>query len=282
MEFKNTIAQHIRKRIHWIPLLVMVAWTITPLIWGFAASFKGITEIYRFPPRLLPESFYLNNYVTVLQSRNFSRYVFNSFFLAATSTLIVLIVSVMAGYGFARYRFKLSHILLLAILIPRIIPRSSLIVPLFNSIAALGLLNTYAALIITYTATAIPIATWVFSGFFKLVPRALEEAARIDGTNFVQMVWHVLMPISLPAFITISVFTFREGWNEFPFALAFTTSARMRTLPFQLYMLQETFAMKDWPVVLAFTMITIFPVLLLYLVFQSRVVSGITQGALKG
>jgi len=275
------VKKNVSDNLHWIPLIILVVWTVFPFIWALSASFKTQTEVYDTPPSLIPNSLYLENYARVFTYPDFWTFMLNSVILAITSTILAVVTSVIAGYGFARYAFKFRHVLLMIILIPRIIPRASLIVPLFTGIATLGLLDTRIALIITYTATAVPLATWVLAGFFQAIPRALEEAASIDGARPWQVVWYVIIPISLPAILTVSIFSLRESWNEFPFVLAFTTSSDMRTLPYQLFMLRESMGMQDWPMMLAFTLVTIAPLLILYLIFEKRVVNGVVSGAVK-
>ncbi|WP_431801462.1 carbohydrate ABC transporter permease [Halobacillus andaensis] len=271
----------ISNKIHWIPLWVLVIWSLFPLVWAFSSSFKTPVQVYETPPSLIPKNFNFSNYAKVFEYEGFWSFLFNSIFLSVITTVLTIVVSVISGYGFARYAFKYRNILLMMILIPRIIPRASLIVPLFTGISFLGLLDTYVALIITYTATAIPLGTWILSGFFKVIPKSLEEAATIDGARPWQVLWHVVLPISLPAILTVGIFSLREAWNEFPFVLAFTTSSDMRTLPYQLFMLRESLGMQDWPMVLAFTLVSILPLLILYLIFEKRVVNGITSGAVK-
>ena len=271
----------INKRLYWIPLALLVLWTLFPLLWGFMASFKEYAEVFQVPPRILPRAFNLRAYNVVLQSRHFFTYVYNSAYLAITSSIVAVFVSILAGYGFAKYKFRFANILLLLILIPRIIPRASLIIPLFQMMSALRLLNSYPALIITYTATAIPLNTMVLSGFFRGIPQALEDAAAIDGAKLWQRIWYIIIPMSLPALVTVSVMSLREAWNEFPFVLALTTSTRMRTLPYQLFMLRDAMGIEDWPVILAFTVLTIVPILVFYLIFQKKVTSGLVSGAIK-
>ncbi|GAE94374.1 sugar transporter membrane protein [Gracilibacillus boraciitolerans JCM 21714] len=265
----HNIRTWLSNRWYWVPLFVLLIWTITPLVWAVSASFKDAMEVYQTPVTLIPNHFNLDNYIRVFEYPNFWRYLFNSVFLAITTTIIAVVISILAGYAFARYAFRFRHILLIIILVPRIIPRASIIVPLFTGIAALGMLDSYLSLILTYTATAIPLATWILAGFFKVIPKALEEAAQIDGAKPWQIIWYVVIPISLPAIITVSIFSLREAWNEFPFVLAFTSSQEMRTLPYQLFMLKDSMGMQDWPMVLAFTIVTILPLLILYIIFEN-------------
>jgi ABC-type glycerol-3-phosphate transport system permease component len=274
------IARAVVSRLYWLPLVVLTLWSVLPIVWSVSASLKDPIEIYQ-TPYLIPAQPTLDNYVRVFNYPNFGRYLFNSGFLAITSTLLALVVSSLGAYAFARYAFRWRNLLLIAILIPRILPRASLIVPLYQLMDSVGLLNTYTALILTYTATAVPFSTWILAGFFAAVPKELEEAAATDGATLWQRIWYVILPISVPGLLTVAVFSLREAWNEFPFVLALTTSADLRTLPYQLFLLRESTGIQDWPLMNAFTIITILPILLLYLRFERHVVSGITRGALK-
>ncbi|MBU9710571.1 carbohydrate ABC transporter permease [Evansella tamaricis] len=278
---KYKLKKALSDKMYVVPLAILTIWTILPLIWAFSASFKTPVEVYNTPPSLIPENFNFDNYLRVFQFPNFWTYLFNSTFLAITSTVLAVVVSILAGYAFARYAFKWRHILLLFILVPRILPRAALIVPLFTGMTAVGLYDTYLALILTYTASSVPLATWILAGFFKVIPKSLEEAAAIDGAKPWQVIWYVVIPISLPAIITVSIFSLREAWNEFPFALSLTSSSDMRTLPYQLFMLRDSVGIQEWPVVLAFAIVTILPLLILYLIFEKRVVNGIVSGAVK-
>ncbi|MEX2443993.1 MAG: carbohydrate ABC transporter permease [Alkalispirochaeta sp.] len=277
----GVLTEKIKNRIYWFPLVILVVWTLFPLFWGLSASFKEYAEVYQVPPKIFPGSLNLRAYEVVIQSRDFFVYVLNSTYLAIASSVIAVSVSILAAYGFARYKFRFSGFLILLILIPRIIPRASLIIPLFQMMATFGLLNTYGGLIITYVATAIPLNTMVLTGFFRAIPRALEDAAEVDGAKLWQRIWYVVLPMSIPALVTVSVMSLREAWNEFPFVLALTTSTEKRTLPYRLFMLRDAMGIEDWPVVLAFTVLTIIPVLTFYLIFQKKVTSGLVSGAIK-
>jgi ABC-type glycerol-3-phosphate transport system permease component len=273
------LRRFLSRNLVWIPLAVLVAWSLVPILWSISASFKTPLEVY--DARWLPESPTLDSYSRVLRSDGFWRYFSNSIFLALTSTALAVFISSLAAYAFARYGFRWRHILLVVILVPRILPRASLIVPLYQLVEQVGMLDTYAALIITYTATAIPLATWILTGFFHAVPIELEEAAAIDGANIWQRIWRIVVPIAVPGMITVGVLSLREAWNEFPFVLALTTSMEKRTLPYQLFLLRDRLGIQDWPLVNAFTILTIIPILILYIAFERRIVSGLTSGALK-
>ncbi|TVQ35985.1 MAG: carbohydrate ABC transporter permease, partial [Spirochaetaceae bacterium] len=238
-----------------------------PLLWSLLSSFKGIFEVYKSPPTMLPERFLADAYKQVVEYPFFARIAFNSLFLGFGSTVLTLLLSVLAGYGFARYRFALKGPLLMAILVPRILPRVALIIPLFRLFATLRVLDTYVPLFLTYVASGIPFATWVLTAYFSTLPVEIEDAAAVDGVTGLQLLWHIVVPMSAPAMVTAGIISFVTSWHEFPFALSFVQSTRMRTLPFQLYVVKDTIGLENWPVVLAFTILTIIPVLLLYLAF---------------
>ncbi len=276
-----SVFRHINNRLHWIALSLLVFFTLFPLYWGITSSFKSYAAIYEVPPQVFPLNPLLRAYRYVFHFRGFSRFLFNSTFLAVTSSFLAVSLSILAAYGFSRYKFKFSSVLFMMFLIPRIIPRASLIIPLFELWSGLGFLNSYVSLIVSYTATAIPLNTMVLTGFFGTIPTALEESAAIDGASLRQRIWHIILPLSKPAIITVAVMSLREAWNEFPFVLTLTTETRMRTLPYQLFMLRDAMGIEDWPVVLAFATVTIVPILVFYLIFQRTVTSGLIEGAIK-
>lgn len=263
----------------WGALILLTLWAVLPIVWSFSASLK--TPLTLYSSGLIPDDPTLSNYGRVITSDGFFTYLWNSVFLALGSTAIALFISVHAAYGFARYAFAWRHILLLFIIIPRIIPRASLIVPLYDLAVSLNLVDTYLLLIVTYCATAVPMATWILMGFFRAVPRELEEAASTDGASLWQRIWLVVVPISLPGMLTAGILSLREAWNEFPFVLAFTTSSDMRTLPYQLFLMRDSMGIQDWPLINAFTITTIVPILLLYILFERQIVHGLTSGAVK-
>ena len=213
--------------------------------------------------------------------RGFDSWLFNSFLVTVFATIVPLVLSIIAAYAFARYAFRFRHILLLLYLIPRIIPRVSLIVPLNSLMSDLGLINTYWVLFITYTASAIPLSTWILVGFFAAIPREIEESATMDGANMWNRLRRVILPIAWPGVVTAGVLCIREAWNEFAFVLALINETSMRTLPYQLYMLKDSMGVQDYAVYNAFTVLTVLPLLIVYLLLERRVVESIVSGAVK-
>lgn len=263
-----------------VPLAILVIWTAVPILWAVLASFKDPLEIYE-SNTLLPANPSLDAYRTVLSMRGFDDWLFNSVLVTVVATIVPLMISILAAYGFARYAFRFRHLLLLLYLVPRIIPRVSLIVPLNDLMSDLGLVNTYWVLFITYTASAIPLATWILVGFFGSIPKEIEESATIDGANMWNRLRRVILPIAWPGVVTAGVLCIREAWNEFAFVLALINETGMRTLPYQLYMLKDSMGVQDYAVYNAFTILTVLPLLIVYLLLERRVVDSIVSGAVK-
>lgn len=275
------LSRFVGQNLVWLPAIALLFWTLVPLIWSASASFKQPLEVYETPPRLMAEAPSFQSYREVIEWPGFGRFLANSALLAVSSTAIAVVLSTLAAYGFARYAFRFRHALLLLILVPRILPRVGLIVPLYLMLERFGLLNTHAALIITYTASAIPLSTWILVGFIQAVPKELEESASIDGATFFQRLMYIVVPMALPGIVTVSIFALRESWNEFPFVLAFTTSSEMRTLPYQLFLLRDSLGIENWPLINAFAILTMVPILMLYIVFERHITSSLTSGAVK-
>jgi ABC-type glycerol-3-phosphate transport system permease component len=260
---------------------LFVTWVMLPLSWILTSSFKDRLEIYS-SQKFLPVSPDFEAYQAVFSEDQFWISLRNSSIVTLVSTFTAVALCICAAYGFSRFASGWwKHLLLLLILVPRVVPRVSLVVPLYDVIVALGLLNSYTALLVTYTATAIPLGTWILIGFFEAIPRELEECAALDGASLLRIIVSIIIPVAWPGIMTVFVLTLREGWNEFPFVMAFTTDMKMRTLPYQLFLLKDSLGIEDWSVIGAFTVLTIIPILAVYLVFQRHVVRSILSGALK-
>lgn len=274
------IRARLRGKLLILPLIVLVLWTIGPIVWAVSASFKPPLELFG-SVNIWPANPTINSYRTVLFETDFFRFFLNSVLLSVTSMVIAISVSAAAGYGFSRYAFKWRHALLLLVLIPRLVPRVSLVVPLYQVLDQIGLLDTYVGLIIVYSATAVPLSTWILAGFFHGLPREIEEAAEVDGASTFQRFFKIALPLAAPGLLVVAVLAMREAWNEFPFVLAFTSSAEMRTLPYQLFLLRDTLGIPDWSMIQAFTILSIAPLIIVYLAFEKQIVAGLTSGAVK-
>jgi ABC-type glycerol-3-phosphate transport system permease component len=270
----------LRKRWLWIPILLLVIWTVAPLLIAVSISLKDRAEVFAFP-QLIPESASLDAYVKTISRPGFRTAFFNSILVGGGTLALTLALTIPAAYVLARFRLKLRHLLLLFILLPRLVPTLGIMVPLYRLAANAGALNSRLTLIIVFTGTILPFSIWLMTGFFEQIPVELEEAAAVDGATAWQRMRRIVVPLAFPALITVGALAFREAWIEFDLVLALTTNADARTLPYELFLLSEVTGIPDYPVEAAFAILTTIPLVLVYLFFERQVISGLTSGALK-
>jgi ABC-type glycerol-3-phosphate transport system permease component len=243
-------------------------------------SFKTKADVSA-NPGLIPSNPTLDGYRSVIEQEGFRGAFVNTVLVGLGTALLTLVLAVPAAYAFARFRFRGRHLLLLFTLIPRLIPGLGLMVPLYRLAVALGAIDQLLTLIVAFTATVLPLAVWLLVGFFQQVPRDLEEAANVDGATMFTRIRYIVLPLALPAMITIGVLAFREAWNEFNLVLGLTSSRGSRTLPYELFLMTQTTGFQDNPGQAAFAIMTIIPFIFVYLRIERYVVSGITTGAMK-
>ncbi|MCB9100189.1 MAG: carbohydrate ABC transporter permease [Anaerolineales bacterium] len=264
-----------------VALLIGALFAGFPVLWMLSSSLKSNTEIFAYPPRLISESFSFDAYRAVLTNPEQLRFFFNSYLVSILVTIFTLIVGILGGYSFSRYKFKFKSHLNVIIIGVQAVPPITLMIPYFGLIVALKLYNTYWALILTYMVFTLPYAIIMMTGYFNTLPRDLDEAVLIDGgTSFVAL-WRVLVPISLPGIVSVGVYTFMLAWNEFLFALTLTKTNDMRTVPvgIQLLMGQHSY---EWNQMMAMSVLGSLPVLILFLVFQRYFIAGMSAGSVKG
>jgi ABC-type glycerol-3-phosphate transport system permease component len=263
-----------------IPLLALALWTIYPVLMTLSISFKTRADVSA-DPGLIPSNPTLDGYRSVLERQGFQDAFVNSMVVGLGTALLTVLLAVPAAYAFARFRFRGRHLLLLFTLLPRLIPGLGLMVPLYRIAVALGAIDQLLTLIVAFTATVLPLAVWLFVGFFQQVPRELEEAANVDGASLFTRIRYIVLPLAFPAIITVGVLAFREAWNEFNLVLGLTSTPGSRTLPYELFLMTQTTGFQDNPGQAAFAIMTIIPFVFVYLRLERHVVSGLTSGALK-
>ena len=252
-----------------------------PVLWMVAASFKSNQAIFAYPPRLIDESFSFASYTEVFTNPEQLRFFFNSYLVSTLVMLVTLIVGILAGYSFSRYNFRFKNVLNLIIIGVQSVPPITLLIPYFGLIVALGLYNSYGALIFTYMVFTLPYAIIMMTGYFNTLPRELDEAVMIDGGSSLTILWRVLVPISLPGIVSVGVYTFMLAWNEFLFALTLTKTNDMRTVPIGIQLLMGQHA-YEWNQMMALSVLGSIPVLLLFLIFQRYFIAGMSAGSIKG
>ncbi len=260
--------------------IVLGFYALFPVLWIIITSLKPQSQLTTQPVTLIPSSITLGSYRTALGQAPFGRYYINSLVVSISSTVATLFLGTLAGYAIARLRFRFKKTVLLVILGFSFMPPITLVVPLFNLFRHFALLNTYWALIIPYTFLSLPICVWLMNAYLQDLPKELEEAAMVDGLNYFGAFIRIILRVAIPGIVTAGLIIFATDWNEFLLALTFMTDNSMRTLPvgIALYPGQYTF---PWGIISAATVLALVPVALAVSVFQKRLISGMTLGAVK-
>jgi multiple sugar transport system permease protein len=262
-------------------LAVMLLWTAIPFYWMIVTSLKYDKEIYGYEATLIPNRPTMANYATVFRETPYLLYLRNSVVVAVGSTILSMIIAVLGAYAIARLNFPGRAFLARGLVFTYLVPTSLLFIPMFALMSVLRLTDSLHGLIIAYLGFDVPFCTWLLMGYFKSVPVELEEAARVDGCNRVGALLRVVLPMSLPALVVVTFFSFTHAWNEFLYAYVFTstTSARTVTTGLVNFMSQDVFF---WGPLMASTVMSALPPVLMFLVFQRWVVKGLTLGGVKG
>lgn len=262
-------------------LAVYLFITLAPLIWVISTSFKPNQEAISFPPKFLPVSPTLENYLFVLMDPKLVLSLTNSLLVSVGSTALSVAVSALGGYAFARYDFKGKNLIMSIILGLFMIPVVINIIPLYIMLANVGLLNSLVALVLTFQILIIPLNIFLLKNYFESLPKELEEAALIDGCSRLGALWRITVPMSLPGFLIAAILSFRFSWNEF--VLPIVLSNRPDSMVFQVALYQFISLYRiDWGYLTAGINIALIPVVVLMLIFQKKMIRGLTLGAVRG
>ena len=272
-----------KQLILWISLVLIVVFFLAPIIWQVLTSVKLNEDISAIPTIYVPTRFTFSHYLELFERRPFLLYIFNSALVAIISTILCLTLGSPAAYALTRLKLPGENIILAGILIVTLFPYVLLFLGLLEIVKAIGLGNNYLALIIPYTAINLPLTILVMRSFFQQLPKDLEDAAKIDGYKIIPMLLKILLPMTLPALVTTGILTFIFAWNEYIFALTFITRDTMKTIPVATAQLGgATLWEIPYGSIAAATILGTLPLVILVLVFQRRIVQGLTAGAVKG
>lgn len=271
----------LRQKVLYYSLLVLVAIAILfPVYYMFIISLKVPKDIYR-TPSLLPLNATLKNYEDLLLEDGFLVNIRNSLVVAGSATFVSVLFSSMAAYSLVRLRYLYQNWIGRLILFTYLTPSALLFIPLSVIVARMQLGNTLHGLIFIYLTFAAPLSTWLLMGYFKSIPVELEEQAMVDGATRLQAFYRILLPLTAPGLVAVSVFTFTAAWNELLFALIFITSPDLQTVPVAISRL-ITGDVFRWGLIMAGSMLAALPVMVLYYLAQRFVVQGLAAGAVKG
>ena len=262
-------------------LALIIFYTVFPFYWAIVSSLKSGSDLFTvdfWPPHPA-----WDNYIAVFREQPFGRNILNSVFVAVSTVILSLGLAVAAAYALGRIRFRGRTTLLIVVLGVSMFPQIAVLSGMFELIRSLGLYNNLLSLTLSYMIFTLPFTVWVLTTFMRELPKELEEAAIVDGAKPFTIVTKVFMPLMGPALATTGLLAFIAAWNEFLFALTFTLSSEMRTVPVAIALISGASSFElPWGNIMAASVIVTVPLIILVLIFQRRIVSGLTAGAVKG
>lgn len=267
----------------WVVVIIILFYVLFPFYWAINTSLKAPQTLSQTPIQYLPVQFHIQNYFDVFTNQPFGRNLFNSLIVAVGTVILSLLLSVLAAYALGRFRFRGKAVMMYTILAVSVFPQIAVLGGLFAFIREVGLYNTWGGLIFSYMIFTLPFTVWVLTSFVRDIPGELEEAALVDGATPLQTLFKVLLPVMTPALVTTGLLAFINAWNEFLFALTFTSDNNARTVPPAIGLFSGASQYESpFAQIMAASVIVTIPLIILVLVFQRNIVSGLTAGAVKG
>lgn len=260
--------------------LLLALFILLPFFWMVSVSLKPATEAFAIPARLWPEAPTLENYVTAFRPE-FRTYFLNSLIVSGASVVITVVLGLLGAYSFSRSQLVLITVFMGGVVLAQMFPHSAIIIPLYKIMRTTHLLNTHLSLIIAYVSVTLPVAVWMLRGFLIKLPLSLEEAAAVDGAGPVRIFWTIVVPLARPGVIATAVYVLIVTWQEFLFALSFTSTRQMRTLPVGLNDFIGQYGIRYGELMASSVMVSV-PVIAVFFFLQRYFVAGLTAGAVKG
>jgi len=279
MNSKNK-TKNIKDIITYAFLLLGLVIVITPFLFMISTALKPHTFVFEIPPRFIPEQITGSNFIAALTKENFGGYFFNSIIVGISTTITTIVISAMMAYAFARIDFPGRKALFYTLLLGMMVPSVMLIIPQFIMSKQLDTLDKRYGLVFVYTTMCIAQQTFLLKGYFSKVPKELEEAAFIDGASRMKIFWKIIIPLSKPGLATVTIFTFLYSWDEFAFAHVSIQTITKRTLPIAIALFQSQY-LTQWGLVFAASLISLLPVIAVFIIFQKYFVKGISTSGLK-
>lgn len=264
----------------YIFLSVLAVVSVFPLLWIVASSFKDSTELATNTTGFWPESFTIEHYTRVLFELGVLNNLGNSLFIALSTTVITIVVSATGAYGIVRFFPKVGQRLTQVLISTYMFPPILLAVPYTMIMISLGLINSYAGLVLAYLSFSIPYAVWMLTAFYQTVPMEIEEAAQVDGAGRFRVFATIASPIVAPGIVATAIYTFINSFNEFLFALLFISSTDRMPITVALYSLSGSEVM-DWGAMLAASVVVVVPSVLFFLLIQKHIAAGLSEGSVK-
>lgn len=276
----NRIGELARLAVIYLGAAAILIWSAAPFLWQFSTSLQDDKALTAETPSLWPTPLLLEHYWNVFVTKHFMHYVVNSVIVAGSTTLACLAIGALAAFALSRLEIKGRFGLLGLILSVSMFPQIAIVGPLYLIASSFHLLDTYLGLVITYVALGLPLVTWVLFGYFDTLPREIDEAARMDGVGPIGLLVRIIVPMSLPSLVTTGLLAFIAAWNEFMFALAFTSGIGHQTVPVGIANFTNLYYVP-WGDISAASVVVTVPLIALVLIFQRHIIEGLTQGAVK-
>ena len=261
--------------------VILISVITFPFLWLLLGSFKTMKELFSVPIRFFPEHISLDNYIAVFKAQPFGLYLYNSFVIALLGTVLVVVASAMSSYSLARIPIKGKKLVLILVLTVSLLPPVTLLNPIYQTMSNIGLLNTRIGVAVVLAAIELPTAVWLLTSFFQSIPIEIEESAMLDGASMVGGFVRVVVPLVMPGVFTVSIMTFLAVWNNFIFPSVLNQSKSARTVTIALTMF-ETETYTPWHIISAAAIIASVPLIIVVLLLQKRIVSGMIEGGVKG
>ena len=262
-------------------VVVIIVFNLFPFVWALLSSFRPSSEL--FSTKLLPTQLTLAHYQAVFKDARFVAGLINSIIVAGCTVLIALGLGSLCAYALGRLPFRFKGPVLYLVLTMTMFPTIAVLSGLFVMLKTLSLFNTRQGLIVTYLIFTMPFTIWVMTQYFRSLPRELEEAAYVDGASPLKVFWDILLPLTVPGLVSTGLLAFIAAWNEFLFALTFTVTDTMKTVPVVISQFSGSSSFEQpWGSIMAGSMVVTIPLVILVMIFQYRIVEGLTSGAVKG
>lgn len=276
---RGTSGRRERNGLTYLILIVFTLIYLIPILWMVVCSFKPDAELFVYPPKLFPSEFSLENYLDAWNRGDFGLYFKNTTIVAVSATVLTVIINTMAGYAFAKYKFRGSTAIFLFFLATMMLPLEVLMIPIFQVIRVFKLYNNFWGLIIPSAAT--PAGVFLVRQYFLTIPNELMESARIDGASELKIFLRLMLPLAKPVMSVLAIFAFLWRWNDYMWPLVVIRDTQKYTVQLALANFSGQYAV-DWGSLLAMSVLTMIPVLIIFVIFQKQFMKGMVAGAVKG
>lgn len=265
----------------WATVIVCGGFGLLPVYWLLATSLTPRNQVFSYPPKFFPSAPTLDAFAALASNDQLFGYLRNSVIVSVITAVLSVLVSAYMGYSFSKFRYRGRRSLMYLVLASQMFPQALLLVTLYSVFSAYNLLNTYTALVLSFTTFTLPLCVWMLKGFFDTIPDELIEAARVDGASRLRIIHSIVLPLAAPGLIAAGLFAFVRGWNDFVFALTLAGPEK-QTLPPGLVNTFIGEASTAWPELMAASLVVSLPVAIAFIALQKYLVGGLTAGAVKG